>query len=605
MGIRMSGLVSGLDTESIIKELMNAQSLKKTKIDNKMTKHEWKQEKWKDINTKIYSFYTGALSKLKTQGNYMQKAAASSNESKVSATAGTDAIEGSHTLKVNQLASSQYVTGAKIDSYTNSNGNEAKVTVATKLSDLGISEGTIKIQTENNKSFNFDVNNDSTLNDFINACKTVGLSASYDTNQGRLFISSATSGTSNAFQITATGVTAAFDAKNDIRDSVGYSNMATAQRLEVDKAIENYVNSNSDSVRDAAYDTLLKKWNAVNGGEEGSGDASDLDSLLRRYESASRENETTEKIDLSKIGLSEITYTKDNNGNLAYGETASGVSLVGASNSKVVYNGAELENSTNTITANGLTVTLHDITADNETITLTVSKDTDSVYDMVKSILKEYNDLLGGLTDSYDAKSARGYEPLTDDEREAMTEEQIEKWEDKIKDSLLRRDDTLNGIINTMKSSLAGTVQYNGKSYSLSSFGISTKYYTEKGKLHIAGDTDDTLTADDKDKLKAALAEDPNAVKNVLSGLAQNLYDNVNEKMKSTKLSSALTIYNDKQMKTELEKYNEELKKMETKLQDIEDRYYKQFSAMEKAMSSLNSQSNSLASMLGTGTQSS
>ncbi len=65
---------------------------------------------------------------------------------------------------------------------------------------------------------------------------------------------------------------------------------------------------------------------------------------------------------------------------------------------------------------------------------------------MIRGFVKEYNEILGELNDAYNADSARGYEPLTDEERDAMTEEQIKKWEDKIKGSLLRRDDTLSGL---------------------------------------------------------------------------------------------------------------------------------------------------------------
>ena len=70
MPIRMSGLVSGLDTENIIKELMAAQSQKKTKIENKITKHEWKTDKWKDLNKKLYDFYKGSLSKARLEGSF-------------------------------------------------------------------------------------------------------------------------------------------------------------------------------------------------------------------------------------------------------------------------------------------------------------------------------------------------------------------------------------------------------------------------------------------------------------------------------------------------------------------------------------------------------
>lgn len=112
MPIRMSGLVSGLDTESIIKELMAAQSQKKTKIENKITKHEWKTEKWQALNKKLYSFYTGSLSKARLQGSFQSKKVSSSDETKVKATvSGNNAVYGTHKVRVEQLASAQHVTG--------------------------------------------------------------------------------------------------------------------------------------------------------------------------------------------------------------------------------------------------------------------------------------------------------------------------------------------------------------------------------------------------------------------------------------------------------------------------------------------------------------
>ena len=73
MAIRLSGMISGLDTDAIIKELMSAQSLKKTKIEQNKEKLEWKKEKWEEMNTKIYSLYTEKLSELKLQGTFLTK----------------------------------------------------------------------------------------------------------------------------------------------------------------------------------------------------------------------------------------------------------------------------------------------------------------------------------------------------------------------------------------------------------------------------------------------------------------------------------------------------------------------------------------------------
>lgn len=693
MGIRMSGLVSGLDTDSIIKELMSAQSQKKVKIQNKITKNEWTQEKWKELNSKIYNFHKEALNKFKLQGSYQSKKVTSSNEAKVSVKASNTAVEGSHSIKVSQLAKSQYVTSAKL-SMTDEEGNAKSVTSSTKLTDLGMTEGTTITIATDRKSYDFDVSSSSTINDFLTACKSAGLTASYDTNQSRLFISSSASGADNAFSIT-TSISSATADKNLVRDAVGFSSQGSANRASIDEALLTYATSDDSEKVDAAYEKLVgfctskvtsdytsslttayKNYtdngdssgltsdelsalseaalkaendyiNGLNGRTEDAQakktaidravstaattyankmkkeftDASDnhvwaeganpyadavnnMEGLLDTYKTAvgNAVVSGTDGDELGKIGLTEISYTKSG-GEVTYNQVdgweANGGAIVGAADSIIEYNGATLISSSNTITANGLTFTVQDVTAGNEAITLTVSKDTDTVYNMVKDFVKGYNALMDEMNTAYNAKSARGFEPLTDDEREAMTDDQIEKWETKIKDSLLRRDSTLNGVISTMRNTMASQVDYNGKTYSLASFGISTKVYTELGKLHIAGDMDDTSAAGDADKLRAALSEDPDTVMNVLTSIASNLYDDLSNKMKTSKMSSALTFYDDKSMNKELTKYQEEIKKLEAKLTEMEDRYYKQFTAMEKALSSINSQSNSFASAAG------
>lgn len=683
MGIRMSGIVSGMDTESIVKELMKAQSTKKTKIENKITKHEWKQEKWQELNKKIYALYTGTLTKAKTQGSYLTKKASTSDETKVTATAGTDAANGTHQVRVDKLASAQYVTGSALGSVLNEEGESVAVSGNTKLTQLGFSiesdkETVIRIATAE-KEVAYNVTAQSTVSDFVDALKAAGLNASYDTAQKRFFISASESGADNAFSITTStaGDTAQ---KNEVRNLVDYEKLNSSARKAVDDALAVYKSADAtDEEKEKALDTLnTYSANKVNrdliqGYKDGTlgeeqktameqvkadaeaeyraslkdGEQADESALKKAVDAAVEKaageyaksvktefeggaeagnpfydasQELGSKLaaytaapsdsaleiagnSLEKLGLGEVSFTRDANGMLSYTTTGS-VSLMEASDSVIQYNGATLTGSSNTITANGLTLNLNAVTKGtaNEYISVTVSKDSKAVYDMVKDFVKEYNDVLGELNDAYNAKTAKGYEPLTDEEREAMTEEQIEKWENKIKDSLLRRDDTVNGILSAMKNAMIGSVTYEGKSYSLASFGIRTVDYTEYGKLHIYGNADDDKVAGEKDKLMAAIEEDPDKVMNVLTQFAGKLYSAMGEKMKSSSLSSALTFYNDKQMTKELKTYKDELKTMEDRLNDMEDRYYKQFTAMEKAMASLESQTNSLASLLGTGT---
>jgi len=186
-----------------------------------------------------------------------------------------------------------------------------------------------------------------------------------------------------------------------------------------------------------------------------------------------------------------------------------------------------------------------------------------------------------------------------------MTEKDIDKWEEKIKDSILRNDSSLGSLLSSMKTAMMTSVDVDGARYSLSSFGIQTSAnYKENGLLHIFGDEDDAEYADRTDKLLAALGEDPDKVMEVLSKISQNLYDTMYDKMKAIpNVRSAFTFYNDKTMSKQQTDYAKNIAQLEAKLLQTEEKYYKQFAVMETALAKLQSQSNALASMLGTSNQ--
>ena len=66
--------------------------------------------------------------------------------------------------------------------------------------------------------------------------------------------------------------------------------------------------------------------------------------------------------------------------------------------------------------------------------------------------------------------------------KSSMSDSEIEKWETKIKDAILRKDSTLGTIQNAMTSAMMQSYTVNGKSYSLASFGISTLGYLNASK---------------------------------------------------------------------------------------------------------------------------
>lgn len=750
MPIRMSGLSSGLDTEAIVGALMSAQSLKKTKVERQKTKLEWKQTKWAELNTKLLKLYNEHVSKLQLQSSYMTKKTSVSDSTKASITANNKAANGSYSLEIKNIATSQHLTGAKINADS----------VDTKLTEIDPSLLNKEITiTNGDKTKKFAVTADTTIKDFTNALGEAGLAANYDTEQKRFFISSKDSGLKNAFSITTSGISSAeVSGRDALRNAVGYSGMSAANKKIVDEAMDQLQNSGVgteaynkalDALSKAAYETKKEAANTAATtymkaklyGENYSSyrtkaeeslksnyyndDGTVKETLTKKYgdefdrftqeekeklgvESMSKEDyidwkakkdldaEVNKKADadttsfvntkistdsdvkldieaaafagkttadvealaavakdkyytsgvqgfdgtttfteesvkaavateasnyasitdryetlsgsaLSGLGLADISVAADGtvsvNGGANDSSNASipsGMALIAASDSKIILNGAEMTSSSSVVSANGLEISLTGLTKKDEPITFSISNDVDSVYNSVKNFLKDYNEIVKEMNALLDADSAKGYEPLTSEQKKEMSDDDIKLWEDKIKGSLFRNDTTLDGIVSGMRSAMMSQVTYDGKTYSLASFGIMTSTdYLEGGLLHIYGDKDDSVYADKDDKLKKALSDDPDAVINVLTGIFGNLKDTMSKKMAGNKMSSALTFYNDIKMKDDLKQYEKDIKSWEDRLASMEDAYYKKFTAMETALAKLQSQQNSLAGLFG------
>lgn len=753
MGIRMSGLSSGLDTEAIVGALMSAQSLKKTKLTQEKTKLEWTQTKWQELNTKLYKLYSEQVSKLQLQTSYMTKKATSSDDTKAKITASAKAVNGSYTMEVNNIATAQYLTGSKINASSGS----------TKMVDLDSTLLNKEVEVKvGDKTTKFTITEDTTINDFTSELKKAGLNANFDTTQKRLFISSKDSGLSNAFSITISGVSdTEIAARKNLRDAVDYNSMTAANKKIVDDAMkkletsgvdtteyqealdaitgaalstrtaktevaastyvkaklysENYAEyeekakeslkstyftddgevkdelktkyaeefniytqedkeklgvenmteeeyidwranqlydqavakqADSDTtsfvnkqissdeetklaVKEAAYagktedeiraldSRALTKYygsgndadpldiSAIEGTSTFSSDSikNDISGVVSDYASVTDRTYALNGSALAGIGLADIKV--DDAGNVTVNGNADGtlpedMALIKASDSEILLNGAKMTSSSSTVSVNGLSIELTGLTKAGEPITFSVASDTDAVYNSIKNFFTEYNSLMKEMNELYNADSAKGYEPLTSEQKKEMSDDDIKLWEDKIKASLLRGDSTLGSVRSAMRNTMMSQVTYNGKTYSLASFGICTSTdYTEGGLYHIYGDSEDSVYADKDDKLKKALEEDPDAVVNVLSDIFGKLRDTMSEKMAGSKVSSSQTFYSDIKMKDDIKDYEKQIKEWETKLADMEDSYYSKFTAMEIALAKLQSQQSSLSSLFG------
>lgn len=713
MGIRMSGLSSGMDTEAIVKELMSAQSLKKNKVVKAKTKLEWTQTKWADLNTKLTGLYNNFVTKMQLSTAYKTKKTTISDTSKASVSAKTNAVNGSYTMEVKNIATAQYLTGAKID-----------VSATDKLVDLDSSLLNKEISiTTGGTTTKFAVTADTTLKDFTSALQNAGLNASFDDAQKRIFISSKDSGVANTFSISTSGLSnAEVTARGALCEAAGYSNMSNTNKASFDEAMQalqtsgvgtDDYNKALDTIAKLSYDTKkasadtaaetyvkaklysekyseyeekareslkntyldddgnlktgktqedydkavakkadtdtvsyissqlkeddvklqieeaafsgkteadmadfsekavskyyssgVKAFTGMDGVDEDS-EKTRMAAYTEKYASVTDRNEALSSSALTSLGLADISVDADGKVTVNGGANDStntsiptGMALIEGSDSKIILNGAELTSSSSVVSANGLEISLTGVTKENESVTFSVTTDTDAIYDSVKSFLKEYNSVMKEMNTLYNADSAKGYEPLTSQEKEAMSDDEVKEWETKIKNSLLRSDSTLGSIINAMRSAMQTTVEYDGGTYALSSLGIMTSTdYTEGGLLHIYGDPDDSVYSAKDDKLKKALEENPDVVIATLTGVFGNLRQTMSDKMAGSIYSSSMSFYNDIKMKSDVKDYESDIKDWEDKLAEMEDAYYSKFTAMETALAKLQSQQSTMSGL--------
>lgn len=648
-GVRMTGLVSGLDTESLVKQLSDAYQVKVDNAKKKQTKAEWKKEAWAALNTKLLNFYKGALSTFKSVGTYNSKSIVG-NLSGVKITAGAKAVNGNHKVQVKSTASAQMWTGHKINDKTyTATSYEGTTDTSKKLSELYDENGYSIQNALNGSSFkvtvdpaganqkdvevkiNVDENTtvDDLLKDINDQLKDTGLTAGFENGALTFTNDTATESMNDTGEKTYTGgteiiVTAGSetsakalglawnqDGKGSIIDPLGEnvtdnSIKASAFAYEKKETADASVTGSSrlvdlgikegTSIKVNGTEIVVDRTTTLDGlaaSMEKAGINASYDAQQGRFYLSSKSTGTangftvdTDADTLKALGL-----------DLADGESGK----IAASDATIVYNGVEYTQSNNSFNINGLTF---EVSAVGEEQSFSVEADVQGIYDKVKNFVKEYNSLIEEMNKLYNADSSRGYEPLTAEEKDAMTEEDIKNWEDKIKGSLLRRDSTISSLLSTMRTMLSKSVEVTNADgttsrFSLSSFGVVTGSWSERGQLHINGNEEDPEYGGYADQLMAAISANPDAVAQTFSSIGNEIYSYMQKAMKSSDTSSTMTFYDDKTMDGDIKEYKDEVKAMQQKLADEEEKYYKQFSAMETAMAKLQSQQTYLAQLFG------
>lgn len=481
MAIQMTGIASGLDTDSIVKAMLATDEAKITSVQNKKTELEWKKDKWKEVNDRINKFQSDYVDKLRFESTFEKYSIKSSN-SNISVKSAGSLPEGTHKIQILSQPTGPQAIGNGMSAFDSLEEGKS-ISKNTSFKDYNMLSDSVTFQV-NGKDVTIDP--EDTLSSLERKIREAdsSLNVNFDTKNKKLFISSKETGKDTKIEISGVGNNAF----------------------------------------------------------------------------------------LNGLGLSDVSSK--------------------GSAGLIKYNGIEVEVNDYPIEINGLKLEITGKVDPNEEITITVGNDTDAVVNFMEEFVNEYNSIMDELNSLYSAKKITTG-PLSESDKAAMTDKQVDEYEKMVKDSLLSGDKELKAVIDTLRSSVQGTFANAGSKYnSLSSIGITTGNYSEKGKLHL-----------DKDKLKAALNDDANAVKDLFTsktGIGSKLNNSMNNLSKRVEgMKSYKSFYNDKLTDKEVKSLNEKTQTLQKKYTARQTKLYRKFALMEKQMSMLNTQSSSLMGMFG------
>lgn len=585
--LRISGLASGIDTDSIVKQLMTAASQPLYKLEQQKQWLQWQQEDLQDINTKLLSLRDNTLFKMKLQGTYLAKTV-SSNTSIATATAGVNAVNGTYTLEVKTLASAATsASTTTIGAYTkNSDGSVT-------YSSLVDSDVTIKL---NNVSI--PIKAGSTINDIvskINSYKNdTGVSATYDTTTDRLFLIT-----------NSTGSNAKIDFSNT--DSTGLNFLTSKLKLAFNST--SFTGTSSYTAYNGTGTNII-----INGTQINITNGEDINSIISDINNnVSSVNATVDSngvITISSKNSSQVSISGDYNFLVNNLHLNPSPILSQGTDASFSFNGVNITTSTNNVTVAGININLVGTNPGNP-ITLSVQTDTDTIYNSIKSFVDAYNDVITQINSKLTEERYYDYKPLTDAQKEQMKDSDITLWEQKARSGDLNGNSTLTSIYYNMRNAISGTVTASdGTKMTLSSIGITTGQWYEGGKLYI----DDT-------KLKDAIQKNPQEVMDLFTkltesptdvnatpgssqndGIAARLYYIVNNGINSITQEAGggqYQLYDNSFLGQQINDLNQRMSDMQDHLNTLEQQYYNQFTQLEIYMAQMNSQSQWLSQQLG------
>ncbi|MDX8288943.1 flagellar hook-associated protein 2 [Metabacillus indicus] len=591
--VRIGGLASGMDIDSLVADLMKAERMPLDKLKQNKQVLEWQRDGYREMNSLLFSFRNAAFD-MKLTSNYRARTTNSSNADRVTATATSAASQASYSIsKVDQLATAATkvnagaisASGQKVDpskalqdikdSFANTNFNWQTGTVKNQTVTAAADGTSFKLTLETGQVLkNIDkdaiIKVDGKSFKLVTGTPQAG-EAALDTDGNLTFGETIKKGSviKADYVIESTDQYFSFDMQTHTSTGIKKENFLI-QGTESLNSVFTKINSSSLGVT-ALYDSF-----------------SDKITLTRK-----------ETGDFNKAGNEIITSAGFLNNVLRFGSGTE----TGGQNAKFTINGLETERTSNTFEMSGVTFTLKNtFTAADPPVSINVTNDTNAVFDNIKKFVTLYNETIAKIQTKTDETRYRDYQPLSDEEREALSDKQQEQWDEKAKSGMLRKDSILTSALSQMRTDFYSTLSSaSGTSFThLSNIGITTSMnYREGGKLII-----------DEAKLKKAIEENPDGVEKLFTsngptsgekGIITNLYDNLKTTMDKLNAKAGTSSSTSQQFTIgrNLSSIDNQITRFEDRLTQVEDRYWAQFTAMEKAIQRSNEQMSYLMQQFG------
>ncbi|HAS75032.1 MAG TPA: hypothetical protein DCS67_12880 [Clostridiales bacterium UBA8960] len=622
--MRLTGMVSGLDTEKMIKDLMKAENTRLDKIKRDKQYAIWQQEGYRGIIDKLRTLQSSYFDVLKPRNNVASASSfAHFNYSIMSngsnSTALTVSATGNVTNKnqvvdkITKLASKDTYSGNDADlrgikiSATdiaglknNLAGSDFEMTLSVgssakliKISNASLSDGMTStefeglLRTEIINQFG---------SDYTNLVKASGSGLefdlagnevkvlTYDTNTVSLTALNLTNNQSNlAYKTKTVGELFGFTSSSV---SINGKAFVIDESETVDQMMSRM--NKSDLGVEMTYDTLSDKF-TIKSTKEGS------------VNNISIGDATTESFfkSLLNTGVASLSTVRTE-----------------GQNANLQINGVDIIQSSNAFTYDGISYNLKELS--NDPINIEISTNKTEIINNIKNFITAYNEILDDINGKISERKNFDYRPLTDEEKEAMNDEEIKKWEDAAKLGILRGANELSDMVLKMRNALVEPIE--GLGITLADIGIKSENYSARGKLVVNEEILSAKLDSNFDEIVSLFSKQSDigydsgnsATRSRENGIGRRLDDILKDYVRTTRGTNGQkgillvkagiqndTSFTQNDISKRIATFDSRLDTMMSFLANREDYYYRMFSRMESALSEMNNQASSIMGMMG------